>query len=121
MMDHHSRDDAHYDRLNAQTSEDCARQCQQTSQPTSCPSEADLPASDETAIAPNITKRHAIDSRTCHVCGKRYSSNANMHRHLRSHSHTTPYACAVCDRRFGDSSNRYKHQRRCNSAETEAE
>jgi KRAB domain-containing zinc finger protein len=32
----------------------------------------------------------------CDICGKGFSDNSNLHKHIRIHTGDTPYKCDVC-------------------------
>jgi KRAB domain-containing zinc finger protein len=41
----------------------------------------------------------------CDICGRRFSQNACLQYHIRTHTGDKPYKCHICDKGF--SSNRY--------------
>ncbi|XP_068114624.1 zinc finger protein 260-like [Hyperolius riggenbachi] len=47
----------------------------------------------------------------CTVCGKNFSSNANLLKHQTIHSSEMPFTCGECGRRFPDAIKLVKHER----------
>ncbi|GBN97082.1 hypothetical protein AVEN_44568-1 [Araneus ventricosus] len=45
----------------------------------------------------------------CPKCGKRFSREAHLVVHYRTHTGEKPYECPICKKAFSDSSNREKH------------
>lgn len=48
---------------------------------------------------------------TCPYCKKHFPRNANLVRHLRTHTGEQPYVCDICSRGFSISSNLRRHIR----------
>jgi len=48
---------------------------------------------------------------TCPYCSKAFPRNANLVRHLRTHTGEQPYVCEICQRGFSISSNLRRHIR----------
>lgn len=48
---------------------------------------------------------------TCPYCKKHFPRNANLVRHLRTHTGEQPYVCDICNRGFSISSNLRRHIR----------
>ena len=65
---------------------------------------------EETAIIAKGVKRKR-GQHECGVCEKVFGSQADLARHMRTHTNEKPYECDVCEKRFRISSNLRRHVR----------
>ena len=65
---------------------------------------------EETAITAKGVKRKR-GQHECGVCEKVFGSQADLARHMRTHTNEKPYECDVCEKRFRESGHLKKHVR----------
>ena len=65
---------------------------------------------EETAITAKGVKRKRWQHE-CGVCEKVFGSQADLARHMRTHTNEKPYECDVCEKRFTTSSSLKVHMR----------
>ncbi|KAF7220753.1 transcript variant X1 [Nothobranchius furzeri] len=53
----------------------------------------------------------AQKSFSCENCGKRFTQNANLKRHMRVHTGEKPFSCDICGQRFTQKTNLVTHKR----------